>query len=69
MENRRIPGFTADASLVASTKRWGAQARPNTDNQGVVPQICDWWPGLDMVCCSGIFPETLVCFDRAHSIW
>jgi hypothetical protein len=43
MNKLRIPGFTADASLVASTKRWIAQARPNADKRGVVLQSEQFW--------------------------
>jgi hypothetical protein len=51
MDKSRIPGFTAEVSLVASTKRWVALARLNGDKRGVVPQQCEYDEENNQVCC------------------
>jgi hypothetical protein len=57
MDRLRIPGFTAEASLVTGARRLAAQARRRAGNSGVVPQwfgACDPAPGSNVCCaCDG----------------
>jgi hypothetical protein len=78
MVMHRIPCFTAEASILATTDSWVAKRRPRLDERGVVPQqgcymdewggLCSWNDGA--VCCSDFGGGTVYsngnqsfCFD------